>query len=151
MKAATRLSKQEYAHMYDRHADSLYRFALCVTGDSQKAGSAMAELFSEGYFSKEDDDFETHMLKVLWRILESCQHGSENLYREGMKKLFPLVEHSEMIETLSLLSPRERARVMLGTLFQRDDDAVAGILAHRPQDEGEHYYLFGNRLSFAAS
>ena len=56
-----------------------------------------------------------------------------------------------MIEKLSHLSPKERAQVMLGTLFQRGDDAVAGILAHRPKEDGEQRYLLGNRLSFAAS
>ena len=151
MKSAVRFSKLEYANKYDSHADSLYRFALCVTGDRRIAGTAMAQLFSEGYFSCEAENFETHMLKVLWRILQSCPYGTEEAYRQNMKALLPDESQQRMIEKLSHLSPKERAQTMLGTLFQRGDDAVAGILAHRPQDEGEHYYLFGNRLSFAAS
>lgn len=149
MKSAVRYSKLEYANKYDSHADSLYRLALCVTGDRRAAGAAMAQLFSEGYFSCEDENFETHMLKVLWRILESSPFCSEERYRENMKTLLPQPEQQKMIEALSHLSPKDRAQVMLGTLFQRGDDAVAGILAHRQQDEGEYILWFGNRLSFA--
>ena len=151
MKSAVKLSKLEYANKYDQHADSLYRFALCVTGDRRIAGVAMAQLFSEGYFSCRDDNFETHMVKVLWRILESCPYSTEEAYRQNMQALLPDERQQKMIEKLSRLSPKERAQVMLGTLFQRGDDAIAGILAHRPQTEGEQRYLFGNRLSFATS
>lgn len=151
MKRAACFSKLEYAKLYDSYADSFYRFALCVTGDRRIAGTAMAQLFSEGYFSFDGKNFERHMIKVLWRILERSPYSTEEAYRQNMKELLPGENRQQMIEKLSHLSPKERAQTMLGTLFQRGDDAVAGILAHRPQDEGEQYYLFGNRLSIAAS
>ena len=110
MKSAVRFSKLEYANKYDSHADSLYRFALCVTGDRRIAGTAMAQLFSEGYFSCEDENFETHMLKVLWRILQSCPYGTEEAYRQNMKALLPDESQQRMIEKLSHLSPKERAQ-----------------------------------------
>ena len=71
MNNAERLSRQRYAAKYDGQAGSLYKFALCVTGDKNQAEASMAKLFCEGYAYAQREDFAWHMSDLLKGILES--------------------------------------------------------------------------------
>ena len=111
MKNGVRLTKQQYAAIYDEQAGSFYRFALCVTGDKKQTEDAMARLFCEGYPVEEHDGFSEHMIKVLRRILESCPPDAEG-YRRNIKSLLPDRKHQKLIGLLCGLTMDQRAELL---------------------------------------
>ncbi len=117
MKTTVRLSKREYADRYDEHANSLYRLALCVTGDKKEAEAAMAKLFCEGYHSEMDEDFVAHMLDTLRRILESCPPNADS-YREKIKALFQDRRCDRLIDILCGLSVGQRMALLQRLMFE---------------------------------
>ena len=117
MNNADRLSRQQYAAKYDEHAGSLYKFALCVTGDKKLAEAAMAKLFREGYADAENENFLMHMLEVLRRILESCPPVPDS-YRENMKSVFPRRNQAALTDLLCELSVKQRTALLQKLMFE---------------------------------
>ena len=111
------LSKREYAERYDEIAASMYRFALCVTGDSKEAEAAMAKLFCEGYAGACCDDFDKHMLAVLRRILERFASNNED-YSKSIKGLLPDRKYQKLIDILCKLSMSQRATLLQKLMFE---------------------------------
>lgn len=122
------MSKREYADSYDRLADKLYRFALCVSGDKYHANCVMANLFVEGFVSYEDDEFEAHMLKVLWRLLESCPPCTAEQYRSNICSPQSVHKGIMAADIMSGIEPEERAVLMLGVMFSKTEESICDIL-----------------------
>lgn len=127
----TKTARQQYALRYDGMAPMLYRTALWLLGDSQKAQQAVANAFVRGYLLTAKappctaEVFERQMLCALWQSLRpgDALHGAAYLTALGL----PADEHKGFAALAARTLP-ERAQLLLRGVYRCTEEQLRGIL-----------------------